>query len=203
MPEALSNRLDWKEAVAVVLELAEVFERSGKRKVPRCALCHKDSGEGDPPTFPGLNDNDQLGDPTRIVTTIHRGTARMPPFADLTAEEIFSVASYVRNAWANDFGTVSPEEVAAVLAGLEGTDPLVSVWDGVFTEEQASRGQAVYPGPCGTCHGRRLNGAPDDPDMLSTPPWRELGSSATGTDERLPPCLNTLGRRCQKTTPAL
>ena len=27
--------LDWQEAVAVVLELAEVFERSGKRKVPR------------------------------------------------------------------------------------------------------------------------------------------------------------------------
>ncbi len=47
---------------------------------------------------------------------------------------------------------------------------MASVWDGVFTEVQASRGQAVYPGSCGTCHGRRLNGAPDDPDMRSTPP---------------------------------
>lgn len=27
----------------------------------------------------------------------------------------------------------------------------------------------MYPGPCGLCHGRRLDGAPDDPDMLSTP----------------------------------
>jgi len=41
---------------------------------------------------------------------------------------------------------------------------------GVFTEAQAKRGQAVYPGPCGWCHGRRLNGAPDDPDAAPTPP---------------------------------
>jgi mono/diheme cytochrome c family protein len=47
---------------------------------------------------------------------------------------------------------------------------LASIWDGVYTAAQARRGQAVYPGPCGTCHGRKLNGAPDDPDMLSTRP---------------------------------
>ena len=28
----------------------------------------------------------------------------------------------------------------------------------------------MYTGACGLCHGRRLNGAPDDPDMRSTPP---------------------------------
>ncbi len=94
----------------------------------------------------------------------------MPAFPDLTAEEISSLANYVRNAWANDFGSVSTEEVAAVLEGLEEAGPIVSVWDGVFTEAQATRGQAVYPGACGICHGRRLNGAPEDPDMRSTPP---------------------------------
>ena len=94
----------------------------------------------------------------------------MPPFPDLTAEEISSLANYIRNAWTNDFGSVSTEEVAAVLEGLEETGQMASVWDGVFTEAQASRGQAVYPGSCGTCHGRRLNGAPEDPDMRSTPP---------------------------------
>jgi len=45
-----------------------------------------------------------------------------------------------------------------------------SIDDGVYTEEQANRGQAAYGTPCGWCHGRRLNGAPDDPDMQSTPP---------------------------------
>ena len=47
---------------------------------------------------------------------------------------------------------------------------MVSVWDGIFTAAQANRGQEVYDGACGLCHGRRLNGAPDDPDMRSTPP---------------------------------
>ncbi len=58
----------------------------------------------------------------------------------------------------------------AVAQGLGAAGPVASVWDGVFTEAQATRGQAVYTGACALCHGRRLNGAPDDPDMRSTPP---------------------------------
>jgi len=45
-----------------------------------------------------------------------------------------------------------------------------SIWDGVFTQAQAMRGAAVYPVACGKCHGYQLDGAPDDPDMFSTPP---------------------------------
>ncbi len=147
-----------------------LFEQGKQLYQENCALCHQDSGVGDPPTFPALSGNDQLGDAARIVSSIHQGTRRMPPFPDLTAEEISSLANYVRNAWTNDFSSVTTEEVAAVLEGLEETGLMASVWDGVFTEAQATRGQAVYPGACGTCHGRRLNGAPDDPDMRSTPP---------------------------------
>jgi len=47
---------------------------------------------------------------------------------------------------------------------------LRSVWDGVITEAQAKRGEVAYTGPCSHCHGFRLNGAPDDPDMFPTPP---------------------------------
>ena len=70
----------------------------------------------------------------------------------------------------NDFGAVTTEEVTTVLEGLGEAGPMASVWDGVFTEAQVTRGQAVYTGACAICHGRRLNGAPDDPDMRSTPP---------------------------------
>lgn len=45
-----------------------------------------------------------------------------------------------------------------------------TVWDGVYSEAQVRRGMAIYPSICGKCHGRLLNGAPDDPDMVSTPP---------------------------------
>ena len=147
-----------------------LFEQGQQLYQENCVLCHQDSGVGDPPTFPTLSGNDQLGDPVRIVRSIHQGRRRMPPFPDLTAEEISSLANYIRNAWANDFGSVSTEDVAAVLEGLGETGQMASVWDGVYTEAQAQRGQAVYPGACGTCHGRRLNGAPDDPDTRSTPP---------------------------------
>ena len=135
-----------------------------------CALCHRDSGAGDPPTVPALRGNDQLGDPARIVRSIHAGRRRMPPFPDLAAEEISALANYIRTAWVNDFSRVTTEEVALVLEGLEESGPMASVWDGVFTEAQATRGEAAYTGACAICHGYRLNGAPDDPDMRSTPP---------------------------------
>ncbi len=33
-----------------------------------------------------------------------------------------------------------------------------SVWDGVYTEEQATRGEAVYTADCASCHGEDLGG---------------------------------------------
>ena len=135
-----------------------------------CALCHRDSGVGDPPTFPALSGSGQLGDPVRIVRTIYQGRERMPPFPHLTATEIVFLADYLRHTWTDDIGGVTAEEVAAVLEGIDEPAPAVSTWDGVFTEAQASRGEVAYEGACGTCHGRRLNGAPDDPDMRSSPP---------------------------------
>jgi S-disulfanyl-L-cysteine oxidoreductase SoxD len=45
-----------------------------------------------------------------------------------------------------------------------------SIRDGVFTAEQARRGQVAYTGPCDRCHGYKLDGASDDPDMLPAPP---------------------------------
>lgn len=42
--------------------------------------------------------------------------------------------------------------------------------DGVFTAEQARRGQVAYTGPCDRCHGYKLDGAAEDPDMLPAPP---------------------------------
>ncbi len=153
-----------------------LFEQGQQLYQVNCALCHQDSGVGDPPAFPALSGNDRLGDAVRIVRSIHQGGRRMPPFPDLTAAEISSLANYIRNAWANGFSAVTTEEVAAVLeglqvsGGLEVSGPMASIWDGVFSEAQATRGEAVYEGACGLCHGRRLNGAPDDPDMRSTPP---------------------------------
>jgi mono/diheme cytochrome c family protein len=156
--------------LGLILAPAAVAQQGQELYQQNCALCHRDSGVGDPPAFPALSGNDRLRDLDRIVRSIHEGGRRMPPFPALAAGEISSVASFIRTAWTNDYGPVSTEEVAAELVEPAESAVMASVWDGVFTEPQASRGEAVYTGACGFCHGRRLDGAADDPDMRSAPP---------------------------------
>jgi mono/diheme cytochrome c family protein len=40
-----------------------------------------------------------------------------------------------------------------------------SVWDGVYTEEQAKRGETVYRKECGACHGDLLTGGESAPAL--------------------------------------
>jgi len=44
--------------------------------------------------------------------------------------------------------------------------PRQSVWDGVYTEEQASRGQTFYQQSCGRCHGANLAGTFETPPLM-------------------------------------
>lgn len=59
---------------------------------------------------------------------------------------------------------------AALLIAPAHADSTATIRDGVFTAEQARRGQVAYTGPCDRCHGYKLDGASDDPDMLPAPP---------------------------------
>src|SRR5687768_158989 len=61
-----------------------------------CAICHKADGSGTPPIFPALAGNQNLSDLALIVTNVHQGKGAMPPFPNLTAEEIATIATYVR-----------------------------------------------------------------------------------------------------------
>jgi mono/diheme cytochrome c family protein len=38
-----------------------------------------------------------------------------------------------------------------------------SVWDGVYTEEQAKRGEGLYQKKCASCHGEKLTGGAAPP----------------------------------------
>src|SRR5579863_305478 len=40
-----------------------------------------------------------------------------------------------------------------------------SVWDGVYTEQQANRGRALYGQECSGCHGDSLTGADEAPAL--------------------------------------
>jgi len=43
--------------------------------------------------------------------------------------------------------------------------PQRSVWDGVFTQDQASRGQSLYNKECAACHGQSLTGGEEAPPL--------------------------------------
>lgn len=50
--------------------------------------------------------------------------------------------------------------IHAVLAAAQApAQPSKSVWDGIFSEEQAQRGRGFYSEHCATCHGADLQGA--------------------------------------------
>src|SRR5271169_3632540 len=40
-----------------------------------------------------------------------------------------------------------------------------SVWDGVYTSDQAKRGDALYANACASCHGTALNGGESAPPL--------------------------------------
>jgi mono/diheme cytochrome c family protein len=41
-----------------------------------------------------------------------------------------------------------------------------SVWDGVYSKEQAGRGQAAFNSKCARCHGEALLGGEDSPPLV-------------------------------------
>ena len=55
---------------------------------------------------------------------------------------------------------------AAGALGAQETKAPQSVLDGVYTEEQAKRGEAVYAETCATCHGASLAGGEMAPALV-------------------------------------
>jgi mono/diheme cytochrome c family protein len=53
---------------------------------------------------------------------------------------------------------------AAILLG----QPAASVWDGVYTDEQAGRGKALYAKECASCHGASLSGGEEAPPLTGS-----------------------------------
>ena len=48
--------------------------------------------------------------------------------------------------------------VFVLRATVHAQPPTKSIWDGIYSEEQATRGQALYSQECASCHGGELTG---------------------------------------------
>jgi glucose/arabinose dehydrogenase/mono/diheme cytochrome c family protein len=61
--------------------------------------------------------------------------------------------------------------LTTILTTLAVTFPAVaqtsrSVWDGVYTQQQANRGKTLYADQCANCHGAELNGSDETPALV-------------------------------------
>jgi len=55
-----------------------------------------------------------------------------------------------------------------------------SVWDGVYTKEQAQRGQATYRENCAKCHGESLGGGEAGPPLAGEEFFRSWSGKTAG-----------------------
>jgi S-disulfanyl-L-cysteine oxidoreductase SoxD len=57
----------------------------------------------------------------------------------------------------------------------------VSVWEGVYTKEQAARGKTRYFASCAVCHGSELQGDSDSPELAGKSFMKRWGDQSVGT----------------------
>jgi hypothetical protein len=69
--------------------------------------------------------------------------------------------------------------VSAVRAGQTGASGGRTVWDGVFTADQANRGRTYYAMSCAECHGARLQGGESKP-LSGDVFWNDWRESTVG-----------------------
>jgi mono/diheme cytochrome c family protein len=62
-----------------------------------CIACHGANRAGVPPTFPALTDVAKRLQPAQIKEKISKGGGLMPPFSQLSPQEIDDIASYLAN----------------------------------------------------------------------------------------------------------
>ncbi|MBS3770795.1 MAG: cytochrome c [Bacteroidales bacterium] len=92
-----------------------------------CLTCHQKDGSGVPSMYPPVIDNPRVkGDKERLIKIILEGqTGRievrgmsyngvMPPFKNLSDEEVASVLTYMRQNFENDTTAITIDEVKAV-----------------------------------------------------------------------------------------
>lgn len=63
--------------------------------------------------------------------------------------------------------------IAVLAAGAQHAGQVVwaqsqSQWDGVYTSEQAARGEKLYAGKCASCHGQALMGGEQAPPLIGS-----------------------------------
>ncbi|MNX69509.1 Cytochrome c-552 precursor [compost metagenome] len=116
------------EAAAAPAAAAKPAKVDGKQAYEaNCASCHQANGQGLPGMFPPFAGAETPnGDPKEHIKTVLHGKSgpltvlgkqyngAMPPFPQLSDEEIAAIITYERTSWGNKGGAVTPEQVKAL-----------------------------------------------------------------------------------------
>ncbi|WP_103028174.1 c-type cytochrome [Salinibacter altiplanensis] len=99
----------------------------------RCASCHQSNGQGVSGAFPTLLGTKWVKNKGQVIRILLHGlqgeidvkgetyNGNMPAWGStLSDEEIAAVITHIRESWENDYGDVTPGEVASVRAATEG-----------------------------------------------------------------------------------
>jgi mono/diheme cytochrome c family protein len=97
----------------------DLFKQGQKVYQENCVDCHRHNGKGLPGTFPAHDGNPfVVGPPEPVIATVLNGQkgnlGQMPSWKDkLDDQQIAAVITYIRQAWSNRAGPVTPAMVAA------------------------------------------------------------------------------------------
>ncbi|HET8728214.1 MAG TPA: cytochrome c oxidase subunit II, partial [Alphaproteobacteria bacterium] len=106
---------DAKPAAAKALDKGELMQKGEKVYKANCAACHQADGSGLPPNFPSLHGSKVANGPAEAhVEQILKGKNLMPPFPQLSDEDVAAVATFERQSWGNKGSVVQPSQVAAL-----------------------------------------------------------------------------------------
>lgn len=131
-----------------------LFEKGKEIYAAECAACHQADGSGMPPTFPALKGSKVVADVKAALEKIQKGGNGMPAFDKFSPEELAAILTYIRNAFGNNYGGVSVDEVKKLLGGGgEAAAPAVD-------EDLLAEGEKVYQENCAACHQADGSGMP-------------------------------------------
>ena len=141
-----------------------------------CGLCHGNDGLGKPNQAPPLAGSEWV---SKDVTSLARiplaglngliqvkgqewNLAMAPMGAGLSDADLAALLSYIRTAWGNNSGAVSPDEVKAARAAVSGNAPSPAELARLTPVE---RGRAVFQKyGCFQCHGPEGKGGVSNPN---------------------------------------
>ena len=62
--------------------------------------------------------------------------------------------------------TILAAAILILTPAMASAQTRISIWDGVYSEEQAGRGRTLYMQNCGRCHGADLSGNFETPPLV-------------------------------------